>query len=457
MENQDMSIATFTPTSGLAVITPGQAAYDKLRAGWNLAIDHRPTVIALPSTESQVADAVRLAAERNLPIAVQATGHGQAMPAADAMLVITTRLDQLEVDPAARTARIDAGVKWERVIPEAARYGLAPLVGSSPDVSAVGYLTGGGLPVLSRQFGVASDRIRSFRIVTADGQVRGVSPTQLPDLFWAVRGGKGNFGIVTSVTIDLLPIATIYGGNFTFPGERAREVMHTWLEWTRYIGQEMSTSVALVAVPGVESEAEEFLVQVRIAFIGTVLDGDRLVAPLRDLGPIHDTVGEMPYTNIGDIHADPPASMPVREWGTLLRDLDGATLDGIVDFFARRDDSPPGVLEIRLLGGAIADDGGVPGAIGHRDAAFTLLHAILAPPGCPDVLPDQTARLERAIASQDMQVTYPNLLSSGAGDPDHVRRAYEPDDYTMLGALKHAWDPGNLFRINHNIPPASAV
>ena len=445
---------TLNTSTNLTLIARGDPDYDRERTGWNLAIDHRPALIALPSNESEVAAAVRLASERDLPIAVQATGHGQAIPANDAMLVNTSRLDRFEIDPATRSAWIEAGVKWERVIPEAARHRLAPLVGSTPDVSAVGYLTGGGLPVLGRQFGFAANRVRSFRIVTADAQVRSVSPKRLLDLFWAVRGGKDNFGIVTSVSIELLPIDTILGGNLTFPGERAREVLQAWLAWTQVIGQDVSTSVALVAMPGVGSEPGEFLVQVRIAYTGQVIHGERQMAPLRDLGPMQDTVTEMPYTCIGDIHADPPAPLPVREWGTLLRGLDESKVDGILEFFARREGSSPGLLEIRLLGGALAEDPGLPSAIGHRDAAFSLLFATMAGPGEPDAMPQATALLERILAGHDMHAAFPNLLSSGNGHPEHTRRAYDPDAYTMLEALKYAWDPANRFRLNHNILPA---
>jgi FAD/FMN-containing dehydrogenase len=211
------------------VLLPDEEGYDSERAGWNLAVEHHPKVIVVAVSAEDVAAAVRFAASEGLPVAVQATGHGPSVSADGAVLISTRRMTELEINPASATARIGAGVKWETVIEEAAPHGLAPLVGSTPDVGAVGYLTGGGLPVLGRRYGFAADHVRVLELVTADGRLRLATANRHPELFWAVRGGKGNFGVVTAVETDLMPVPRLYGGGLLFPGAATREVLGGWL------------------------------------------------------------------------------------------------------------------------------------------------------------------------------------------------------------------------------------
>ncbi|NJC73927.1 FAD-binding oxidoreductase [Planosporangium thailandense] len=231
------------------VYVPGDDGFDAEIAAWNLATAHRPLVAVGAADAADVAAAVGWAAERGLPVAVQATGHGAVAAAIGGVLVNTSRLDEVTVDPATRTARVGAGVKWARVIEAAAPYGLAPLSGSSSDVGAVGYTVGGGLGLLARRYGYAADHVRGLRIVTADGQLRDVDADEHPDLFWAVRGGKGNFGIVTSIEIDLVPVATLYAGGIFYPGAVAADVLHAYRAWTSSLPDETTTSVAILRLP----------------------------------------------------------------------------------------------------------------------------------------------------------------------------------------------------------------
>ena len=212
------------------------------------------------------------------------------------------------------------------MIEEAGPYGLAPLVGSTPDVGAVGYLTGVGLPVLGRRYGFAADHVRVLELVTADGRLLRATANGHPELFWAVRGGKGNFGVVTAVETDLMPVDRLYGGGLFFPGAATREVLGGWLAWTASQPEEMCSSLALFRfpdMPGVpEPDRGTFLIHVRVAYTGWPANGERLLRPLRALGPIIDTVADIPYTSIGEIHNDPTEPMPVLDRGTLLRELD---------------------------------------------------------------------------------------------------------------------------------------
>jgi len=188
------------------VLLPGEQGYDAEWAGWNQIIEHHPKMIVVATGPEDVAAAVRYAASADLPVAVQATGHGPSVPTDGAVLINTRRMTELEVDPVAGTARIGAGVKGGTVLREAAPHGLAPLVGSTPDIGIVGYLTSGGLPMLGRRYGFAADHVRALELATADGRLRRATAEEHPELFWAVRGGKGNFGVVTAVETDLMPV-----------------------------------------------------------------------------------------------------------------------------------------------------------------------------------------------------------------------------------------------------------
>ena len=207
------------------VLLPGDPGYDGEVAGYNAAVRQAPVAVVGVTSVADVSEAVRFAADRGLPVAVRSTGHGPMRPADGALLISMRRIGGVEIDAAARTARIGAGVRWSTVVEAAAAHGLAPLSGATPSVGVIGYLTGGGIGHLARAYGFAADHVRSLEIVTPDGVVRTADPQENTDLFWAVRGGKGNFGVVTSVVIDLFPVATLYGGGIYFPGEAAPAVL----------------------------------------------------------------------------------------------------------------------------------------------------------------------------------------------------------------------------------------
>ena len=193
--------------------------------------------------------------------------------------------------------------------------GLASLHGSSPSVGAIGYTAGGGIPLLAREYGFAADHVRAVELVTADGRLRRLTEDEDPDLFWAVRGGKGNFGVITAMEIGLVPRNRLYGGGLFFPGERAAEVLSSWREWSLTVPENMSTSLALLRLPPLPEVPEPLrqglAIHVRIAYTGSAGEGEKLVAPLRSLGArVLDTVAEMPYAAVPSIHMDPPEPIP---------------------------------------------------------------------------------------------------------------------------------------------------
>jgi FAD/FMN-containing dehydrogenase len=203
-----------------------------------------------------------------------------------AVLITTGRMDGVEIDPAARTARVAAGAHWQQVVDAATPVGLAPLNGSSAKVGVTGYVLGGGLsPTMGRTYGWAADHVRAIEVVTADGTWRRATPTDEPHLFWALRGAKGNFGVVTAIEIDLFPVTTYFGGGLFYAGEHTAAVLHAYREWITTAPDELNSSVALLRLPPLPEVPEplrgRLVVHVRVCHLGSVSDGERLVAPLR--------------------------------------------------------------------------------------------------------------------------------------------------------------------------------
>ncbi|NMO54601.1 FAD-binding oxidoreductase [Actinoplanes sp. TBRC 11911] len=293
------------------VLLPGDAGFADEVAVYNLNNYLEPAVAVGVTSVADVRAVVRLAAARRLPVAVRTTGHQVAQHAGGAILINTSRMDGVRIDADARTARVEAGVRWSAVTAAAAEYGLAPMSGSTLSVGVVAYLLGGGQsPVFGRSQGYAADHVREIELVTADGELRQVTAADEPDLFWALRGGKGNFGVVTAIEFDLFPVSEFYGGGLHFPGERMASVLRVWRTWALTLPEEATTSVAVQRLPPIPELPEPlrgaFVLHVRFAFLGSTEDGARLLAPIRAVtAAILDDVRTRPYTESALIHASP--------------------------------------------------------------------------------------------------------------------------------------------------------
>ncbi|MPZ23719.1 MAG: FAD-binding protein, partial [Dehalococcoidia bacterium] len=315
-------------------------------------------IVGAASAEDVVA-AVRYAAANGLPIGVQATGHGIVNTFEGGVLVTTSRLSEVSCDPRSGRARVGAGVRWGEVIRAAAEHGLAPLSGSSPTVGVVGYTLGGGFGLLGRKYGYAADHVHRIEVVTADGELRTASADENSDLFWALRGGKGNFGIVTAIEFTLFPLPEFYGGALTYPGARAAELLPAYRDWAASVPEEMTSSIAIMRLPPIPDIPEplrgQFITWIRISYAGDAEKGAALVEPLRRLSPaILDTVHAMPYTESWSIHMDPVDPLPAHDGALALSELS----DGAIDAFLER--VGPGaecsllMAELRQMGGALA-------------------------------------------------------------------------------------------------------
>src|SRR4051812_31978317 len=242
-----------TETLNRAGVLPDDRRYDEARSSFNLLVDQRPAAVAFPADARDVADAVAYAQQRGLRVAPQATGHNQAPlgEMEELLLVNVSRLQEVRVDPAAKSVRVGAGVKWDRVAPRLSAHGLAGLHGSSPDVGIAGYSLGGGMGWLSRKHGLQTNAVTALELVDADGELICVDAEHEPELFWALRGGGGNFGVVTAIEFDVVEIEDLYAGAYFFPIERADEVLHTWNTMRHWFPDEMMSWANLLHFPPV--------------------------------------------------------------------------------------------------------------------------------------------------------------------------------------------------------------
>lgn len=427
---------------------PGSDGYAVGSSSWNLAVVSHPLAVVDVASADDVVATVRFAGDRGIEVAVRSTGHGAGDTLEGALLIRTALLDELVIDPAG-WARVGAGVTWGRVLAEAAPLGLAPLCGSAPTVGAVGYLSGGGLGPVARTFGVSADHVRSFDVVTGDGRLRRVSPEENFDLFWALRGGKGALGIITAVEIDLPRVPTIYGGAMFFAADDIERVLHAWAEWAPGLPSAGTTSIAIMRLPDAPFVppplAGKVTLAVRFAWVGDPVDGEQAFLPIRAAAsPVLGDVGAMPYAQIGIIHADPEDPMPASDGGGLLREFPAEAVDTLLAAAGPDASSVQIAVEVRLLGGAIADIPRGPSAMGHRDAAFTLLTiGIAAGPLAPVTAADSAAILER-MAPWSTGGAMPNFSSST--DPAEVRRSYPQETLDRLVALSASYDPKSVLR-----------
>ena len=453
-----MPTPTLQATTG-PVFYPEDDGYDAERRGYNLSVEHHPAVIFGVADAGDVVTAVRYAAELGLPVAVQATGHGPCFPADEAVLISTARMDAIEVDTVSRTARFEAGVRSGDLVRAAAEHGLAPLNGSAPGVGAVSYHLGGGVGMLGRQFGYAVDHVRAMDVVTADGQLRRVTAEQGAELFWALRGGgKGYLGVVVAMEIDLHPVTRLRGGGMHFSAETTAQALHTYATWAATAPEDMGSSVLLIRMPDVPGVPEQmrgrYVSHVRFAFTGSAEDGERLVRTFRDIGPLTDTVGEMPYRDVGTIHAEPTTPVAFHARNSMLRTLDAGAVETLLRH-AGPAAGAPYLVELRHLGGALSRPPVVPSALGRRDGQFCLYSGAVAT-GDEDVvfLRRSLAHLHNAMAPWATGGACLNFLAGSDVSDAQVRSAFLTSDLARLQDIKRRIDPTNTFCLSPAITAA---
>ncbi len=423
-------------------------------ATWNVAVQHTPALAVGATCAADVVAAVRFAVAHGLPVAVQATGHGPVRNAAGSVMVTTRRMQGVAVDPVRRTARVQAGVRWAAVLEAAAEHGLTGLCGSSSDVGVVGYTLGGGHGPLGRRFGYAADTVQAVEIVTADGTLRRVDATSDPELFWAVRGGKGAFGVVTAIEIALVPLSSVLGGGVFFAAEDAAAVLHAYRQWAPTLPEEASSSIAVLRLPPLPDLPPplqgQTVVHLRYLYCGDDLaEGERLLAPMQAAGRIVlGAVVPLLTTEMDAVHMDPRDPMPAWEKGMLLAELTAETVEAFLAAAGPDVPVPLVMAEIRQLGGALGRQPAVPDAVAGRSAAWSVLVVGPMVPELAEVLP----RIGRGVLDALRPWAAPGCLVNFLGDvsgPEEVLAAWDSADAARLLAVKRAVDPGDVFSAGH--------
>jgi FAD/FMN-containing dehydrogenase len=433
------------------VFVPGDEAWDEARLAWNLAVDQRPAAVATPESAGDIIEIVEFAREAGLRVAPQGTGHGATALGSldDTILVKLHRLRGVAIDPDSRTARVAAGTIWIEVVEEAARHGLAALAGSSPDVGVVGYTLGGGLSWLSRKHGIGANQVTAIELVTADGRLRRVDRDNDPDLFWALRGGGGNFGVVTAIEFGLFPVREVYAGILWFPVDRAAEVLAEWRAWTDGLPDETTSVGRILQLPPFEEIPEpvrgKSFVVVEVIHCGGEREGRELVAPLRGLGPVMDTVELVPVEALSHLHMDPDHPVPGSGDGMALVEFDVDAIDALV---CATVGSPLLSVEVRQLGGAIGRTRADHGSVASLEAPFLLYAVGIAPtPEAARAVERTVAGLRSALAGWESSQTYLNFAETKRDG----KNLWSETSYRRLRRIKAAVDPHNRIRSNHEL------
>ncbi|MGS2615386.1 FAD-binding oxidoreductase [Micromonospora sp. LZ34] len=409
-----MTIRQTLRTDG-PVFLPGDKGYDDHRRPLNPALDPHPAAVVRAAGPADVRQAVLAARRHALPFAVQATGHGTHVAHDGALLLDTGAMASVLIDPDRRVARVGPGARWGDVLRAAAPFGLAALSGSSPDVGVTGYTLGGGLGWLARRHGLAADSVLRAQVVAADGRLETASAERSPDLFWALRGGGGSFGVVTALEFRLYPVTQVYAGAVTFGRERAAETIAFYRQWIERIPDSLSTAVLLT---------RDGSLVVKAMYAGDADRGRALLEPLWTVaGPVAaDTMRVVDYAQ---------AAMG----GTFARTFDQVrTLDD--DLVAALVAEPDATVEIRHWGGRIARDNG---AAAHRDAPLSVILDTVPSPGTG-----------AALSRCGFGSSFLNFLR----DPSRTASAFTPRNWAALRRIKATYDPDGVFGAGLAVPPA---
>ena len=438
---------TRTPNS---VLFPWDEGWDEARLAWNLAVDQQPEAVAVPRSAEEVVGVVRWAAAEGYRVTAQGTGHNAAAlgDLAGTVLVKLHELRGVAIDPMRRTARVAAGTIWIELVEAAAEHGLAGLAGSSPDVGVVGYTLGGGLSFLGRKHGLMTNHVTAIEVVTADGELRRVDAENEPDLFWALRGGGGSFGVVTAVELDLLPIESVYAGHLWFPVERAAEVLRAWRDWTETVPEDVTSLGRILQFPPIPEIPEpmrgnSFAVVQAIYCGDDATEMDALLEPLRALGPTMDTFKVMTMPELSHLHMDPEHPVPGSGDGGMLEAITDETIDVIVEEVVGK---PILSTEIRHVGGAVARPRPEHGAVSAFAAPYIVFAVGIAPsPEIKAAVRATVQSLMTALEPWQSSHTYLNFAESRRD----ARTLWPETVHARLKRIKHAVDPDDVIRSNH--------
>jgi FAD/FMN-containing dehydrogenase len=451
----ETAVEQFAAGSRGKLLRAGDDGYDEARTIWNAMIDKRPALIARCAGPADVIHAVNFARANNILVSVRGGGHNVSGNAVcdGGLMIDLSRMKSIRVDAEQRTARCEPGVTWGEFDSETQAFGLATTGGEISATGVAGLTLGGGVGWLMGTCGLTCDNLLSVDIVTADGRLLTVSASKNQDLFWGVRGGGGNFGVVTSFEFRLHPVGQVLAGMVTYPLQKAAEVIRFYDEFTRTSPDALDSLAGFVTSP----EGER-MVAVAICHNGGIEEGERVLRPLRQFGaPLADTIAPMSYTQVQSMFdSEFPPGIQNYWKSNFLKGLDDRAVSIMVDGISKAP-SPRSVVVIEQLGGAVRRVGMNETAFSHRNARYNFLIC--------GMWPDRTGDAENIAWVSDLWnamqpyssgAVYVNYLGQSVDEgAQRVKDAYGPEKYERLVALKKKYDPTNLFRLNQNIQPSA--
>jgi hypothetical protein len=439
------------------VATSIDADWDEARQAWNLAADQQPPAVAFVESADDAAKTIKFAAENDLKVAAQGTGHGAMAIGSlgDAILIKTERMRGIEVGD--HTARIEAGVLAEEIGGAAHEKGESFLPGTSPNVGVTGYALGGGLSWLGRKYGWACNHVTAIELVTADGEARTVDASSDPDLFWALRGGGGGYAIVTALHVDLFPVAEAYAGGLLFPPEVTEDGLRRYRDWTAEAPEAVGSMVRMLNLPPIPDIPEGIRGKKWLAItaccLGSREEGEKVIAPLREIGEAAmDSFDQIPATALTRIAMDPEPPVPGLGHHATLSELPDAAIDAFVGAAGPETDSPLLLAELRHLGGALRRPAENAGALDKLDAEFVMLGiGMLMDPALRDPIAGQLDKLHDALKPWAAAGGYYNY----AERPCDVEAILPEETCERLSHVKRSWDPDNRIVANHSVAMAT--
>ena len=434
------------------LIGPNDNGWDVARQAFNLTIDQRPELVALPANPSDVVKLVEFARSAGVRLAAQRTGHN-AGPLGDlrgTILLKTSTMTGAVVDRESRRAKVAAGAQWQDVVPTASMLGLAALHGSAPDIGIVGYSLGGGIGWYARKLGLAANSVTRVELVTGAGELIHADAETRPDLFWALRGGGGNFGIVTGMEFALHEISEVYAGALFFPVERASEVLHAWAQWVESVPEELTSVGRLLQFPPLDLIPEHFrgrsFALVEAAYLGTESEGAELLRPLRDLGPDIDTFAVVPPAALTDLHMDPPEPVPYAGEDNMLGELPPQAIDALLEVAGPDSGSSLLSVELRHLGGALARSEPGNGALAAVEGSFlTYSVGMYGDEASKAAVEANLASVTQALAPYSSVRRYYNFVDRKV-EPSLL---FDSQSLERLRRVKAENDPDNIFHASH--------
>ncbi len=433
------------------VLLPGDEAFETARLPWNRAVDQRVRAVVEIEDAADAAAVVRYAKLAGLGVAAQPSGHGASPHLDGTILVRTRRLRGTDVQAGERVARVEAGVRWEELLVAAGKHGLTGLPGSSPVVSVTGYTLGGGVSWFGRRYGLAANDVRALEVIDADGVTLRVTAEADPDLFWALRGGGGDFALVTALELDLHPAPLLYGGRMLWPVDRAAEVMDAFREVTAAAPEELAVWFTMLGFPPLPEVPEPLrgltAVAVDTAFLGVEEEGRALLRRLEAVpGVIGDTRAALPPEAVGDICAEPTEPLPALSRGELLTGLDDAVAGDLIA--AVGDVAPLVSVQVRHLGGALSRPAESGGACGHIAEPYLL--GMVGPIPTPESARAVAARLTEIGRAMTPHTTGRKPFTF-LDEEEQAASAFPAEVLARLRDIKRRRDPAGVFRSNHPV------